>query len=472
MKGEGRVTCAGECSMNYWCGEASTSPTQNECPSNSESSAGSGMITNCLCSHGYEGENGGPCNMCPIGRWKSQAGSGPCITCPSNSSTMESGTTSINNCICNLGHTSPTGLNGTACEPCSVGSYKDVMGPDQCIVCPFNSTSIAGSIWCQCNDGFSSTNDHHQCIQLSIISGTLQLRNESIIRYTDDGELLLPSIISSNSLLEFQTSGNFTLADPFQPVIGHVVITFGSILQPQQFHCLTLRHIRIDERLSNITCVLPTGYGQHLLFHMWLIGMDTSMILLSRTSSISILDMFAYPIISIEPKSLRRSVSAFGGDLLIAATNFLSESISFDGHNFINDASLHITYGPIESPKSLACLLTPSQTTSTTLTCLTEASSITGRYPLMSLDYDLNSSLTLIQCPSSSGGHQIKSDMHFMLSLFGSDIYGLDVYRFPIVPELLVVWGCNDTYPPTNNATRHCPTQGPIFDFILEESPT
>jgi hypothetical protein len=41
------------------------------------------------------------------------------------------------------------------------------------------------------------------------------------------------------------------------------------------------------------------------------------------------------------------------------------------------------------------------------------------------------------------------------------DIRGADIYKFPVVPELLAVWGCNnDTYPTINNATYDCPTSG------------
>jgi hypothetical protein len=81
MTGEGWPLCAGECSMNYWCGEASTSSTQNECPSHSESSAGSGMITNCLCSRGYDGSDGGACEACSAGKSKNVIGSSRCEEC-------------------------------------------------------------------------------------------------------------------------------------------------------------------------------------------------------------------------------------------------------------------------------------------------------------------------------------------------------------------------------------------------------
>jgi hypothetical protein len=63
-----------------------------------------------------------------------------------------------------------------------------------------------------------------------------------------------------------------------------------------------------------------------------------------------------------------------GSALLVAATNYLPESISFDGSNFVGDASyMLIYYGPIYAPKLFQCSLDITKTTSTTLTCTTEA---------------------------------------------------------------------------------------------------
>jgi len=51
------------------------------CPANSFSSVASVDISNCTCSEGYTGPNGGACSACKAGSYKDKNGSSPCTLC-------------------------------------------------------------------------------------------------------------------------------------------------------------------------------------------------------------------------------------------------------------------------------------------------------------------------------------------------------------------------------------------------------
>lgn len=62
-----------------------------------------------------------------------------------------------------------------------------------------------------------------------------------------------------------------------------------------------------------------------------------------------------------------------GSDLLIAATDFLSESISFDGHHFVMDINyITVHYGPRTQHDMFQCTINGPRVTSTTMTCNTK----------------------------------------------------------------------------------------------------
>jgi hypothetical protein len=57
--------------------------------------------------------------------------------CPLKSESLPA-STSIMNCYCPIGYTPiiPTNDNGTECEACQYGWYKNVIGPASCLQCP------------------------------------------------------------------------------------------------------------------------------------------------------------------------------------------------------------------------------------------------------------------------------------------------------------------------------------------------
>jgi hypothetical protein len=108
------------------------------------------------------------CTACVPGKY-AERGSHLCHSCPSNSGPLTR-QKSINDCLCNIGYTGPTG--GT-CTVCSAGKYKTATGSalctdcgagkfsttlgasaeSSCVICGANSISLAGSsgsgsCWC------------------------------------------------------------------------------------------------------------------------------------------------------------------------------------------------------------------------------------------------------------------------------------------------------------------------------------
>lgn len=118
------------------------------CPANSISNLGSDDIARCVCHAGYTGPNGGPCDPCGLGQYKSVNGSGGCMLCgvatyqnATGSSTCRSctpfsssltGQQSPTGCLCIAGH---TGSDGGPCSACAAGEYKAQNGSDSCLLC-------------------------------------------------------------------------------------------------------------------------------------------------------------------------------------------------------------------------------------------------------------------------------------------------------------------------------------------------
>ena len=93
-----------------------------DCPAGSHSESGSTVVTDCKCTAGMGGPDGGTCSLCVAGKHKALAGS-------------------------------------TACVDCEVGTYSASVGATQsstCVTCPTNADSSLGSsvsTACTCNSG-------------------------------------------------------------------------------------------------------------------------------------------------------------------------------------------------------------------------------------------------------------------------------------------------------------------------------
>lgn len=235
-----------------------------------------------------------------MGSYKPSHGN-KCTICPQHTTTNITGSISISDCICDIGLSD---LNGTSCTPCSAGYYKDITGPSSCLSCPSNSTSGVGSGTCYCMVGFSGIPPF--CEVVGIISGTLQLVNGDT-KYNDENELLLPSI-ESGSILSFEVIGNWTLADDqLKPINGNYIFMYGTDDTPRMYQCINITKTMINETTSRVECMTSIGYGGHLLFAMLLwdgISFQPLPIISFTNTSY---DRFAYPVVTITSKTLRRT---------------------------------------------------------------------------------------------------------------------------------------------------------------------
>ena len=123
------------CRANYSCagGDLPAQP----CPNASLSVAGSAAQTNCVCTAGHTGPDGGPCRACTKGEWKGENGSSACIKCAPNASSAI-GSTSAEACLCQPGFTGP---DGGLCSACQIGTYKEKAGSLACSNCSTNTTT-------------------------------------------------------------------------------------------------------------------------------------------------------------------------------------------------------------------------------------------------------------------------------------------------------------------------------------------
>jgi hypothetical protein len=154
----------------YSTAVAATAPeTCGNCPENTVSAVGSGVITACTCNTGYTGADGNACTACETGQWKDAIGSAvctdcglgkfsgmpaaktalTCTTCPENSYTKLLGNDVLEDCECNAGF---TGLNGGHCSACPAGKYKIISGSSDCISCDADmySTAVASTTGVTC----------------------------------------------------------------------------------------------------------------------------------------------------------------------------------------------------------------------------------------------------------------------------------------------------------------------------------
>ena len=171
----GSTTCSDCGAGKYSVGVGATSEsTCLACPMNLGSLKGSYV---CSCNAGWFGPDGGSCNPCEAGKYKSFLGSS-CSDCPAgkysaedgakndftckacaNNSYSPAGSSALKACSCNAGWSGPSGGTCTSCmkgkfkavggiAPCSncgAGKFSASAGASICSACPMNADSPAGS---------------------------------------------------------------------------------------------------------------------------------------------------------------------------------------------------------------------------------------------------------------------------------------------------------------------------------------
>ena len=95
------------------------------------------------------------CTECSAGTYLATMGAtsaGDCLSCPLDSYSPAGSSV----CTCNVGYTGP---DGEPCSACASGTYKNVTGSGACTTCPEHTSSPAGSIAeasCACNAGYTA----------------------------------------------------------------------------------------------------------------------------------------------------------------------------------------------------------------------------------------------------------------------------------------------------------------------------
>ena len=170
----GSALCA-ECEAGKFSSSSAAEQCE-DCAVNSDSVAGS---TVCSCVDGFTGTDS--CSACAAGKYKASQGSESCSNCEPGKFAAQTGSTTCDDCtadadslagsvdcFCNAGFTG----SGDSCTSCAAGKYKASGGSEECsacaagkysleagavecIACEKNSYSISGSIKCLCNAGFS-----------------------------------------------------------------------------------------------------------------------------------------------------------------------------------------------------------------------------------------------------------------------------------------------------------------------------
>jgi hypothetical protein len=353
-------------------------------------------------------------------------GSIACNACPAHSTSIV-GSTSIASCTCS------TGWNGPAGGPCS-DVNECLSGGSGAIACAALSQDCVntpgGYVCGECPIGlFPSA---FTCVSLSYITNSLVLYGAGGVnitkRITDTpSDPLQLNSIGGGDIVGFQIS---PLAD-----VGDITVLYGTPGK-QQFPCNALTLVPSDDAtFANVKCTTVAGLYRDMVFTVYAnaaITNTSSMVLVVGT------DLFSYPAPTIQAGTLRRYGSTTGGSTaLVALTNFLPESILFEGANFVPNATLlRITYGPIAEPQLFECTMDPYRSSTTMMVCTTEGSS-----------------------DGSSEGNTIRSLMYFSVQLNGGLIItGSDSYQMPVVPSVTWVRGCTNTV--NSTSTSDCITRG------------
>ena len=154
---------------------ANSSATCIDCPDDSSSPTGSGVVSDCVCNQGYSGSAGGQCAACEAGQYSSaldENNGRDCIDCARGKYSPTLAASDEDVCIdCARGKYSLTlaASDEDVCIDCARGKYSLALAAsdeDVCIGCPVNSNSPVGSdalTDCKCNDGYSGS-DGAACV--------------------------------------------------------------------------------------------------------------------------------------------------------------------------------------------------------------------------------------------------------------------------------------------------------------------
>lgn len=114
-------------------------------PTNSTLQIFSTSLADCICNLGYTGQGGGFCSACAAGKYKNVTGNTGCTNCLAGQYLAVLGAISRQSCLasssppscstvcrCNMGYTGP---ESSSCSACVAGKYKAINGSLGCTNC-------------------------------------------------------------------------------------------------------------------------------------------------------------------------------------------------------------------------------------------------------------------------------------------------------------------------------------------------
>jgi hypothetical protein len=110
------------------------------CPAGSSSPYRASSCTPCAAGT-YSTTAGFTCEECLAGTYAGTAGSSKCIECPPGSTSSPGASSCYVGTPCQLGYYYPAG--GSACLPCSAGTYSNRISSTDCKKCPKGESSLA-----------------------------------------------------------------------------------------------------------------------------------------------------------------------------------------------------------------------------------------------------------------------------------------------------------------------------------------
>jgi cysteine-rich repeat protein len=114
-----------------------TSSMNCTCPTNSYKST---RTNDCICKPGaFTYSRSSTCNLCAQGKYKENDGEGQCTTCETLYNTLNRGSNTSSDCVCDAGHFNNE-MN--RCEECPVKTHNPTVGShsiESCIDCPYRS---------------------------------------------------------------------------------------------------------------------------------------------------------------------------------------------------------------------------------------------------------------------------------------------------------------------------------------------
>ena len=113
----------------------------------------------CLCTKGYFGPQPvTSCTACPIGQYANEVGEDQCQYCPTSSSTADTHSDSVTDCVCFAGYSGIINTGADSCTACPVGQFLGESAAD-CNPCPQSATTAqaasTAAIDCNCLPGYS-----------------------------------------------------------------------------------------------------------------------------------------------------------------------------------------------------------------------------------------------------------------------------------------------------------------------------